>query len=411
MLAKGARWSPSRTGADPAEKHPPCSTEWNAGTKLADWDRLTVVTNYADLGIAPVINAAGRYTLLGGSVMAPEVVAAMTEAARCHVRIPDLHEAVGARLAELTRNEAAYVTTGAGAGITLAALACATGTDETAIRRHAEGRAGTWEVLVQRGHAIPYLPALRLAGATVVEFGTRHGTDVHDLAAAVTDRTVAVFHVAGDHVAAGSLPLAQVVVEAERHGLPVIVDAAAQLPPVSNLWHFTRDQGAAVALFSGGKDLLGPQASGLVVGRADLVAAMRLHGSPNQRLARALKTGKEEIMGLLAAVERYVSLDHDARARRWDEILTTWQTGLAEVEGLEPVRVELNEAGQHVPRLLVSWQGGPEPADVIAGLAARNPSIAVVAAPGRAIGLTPEIVTDDEVPVVLAAVQDAFRTQ
>lgn len=372
--------------------------------------RLAKVTNYADLGIAPVINAAGRYTALGGSVMAPEVVAAMTEAARCHVRIPELHLAVGARIAQLTHNDAAYVTTGAGAGIALAALACATGNDEAAIRRHAEGRAGSWEVLVQRGHAIPYLPALRLAGATVVEFGSRLGTDAHDLAGAVSERTVAVFHVVGDHLAPGSLALPEVVAEAERHELPVIVDAAAQLPPVENLWRWTRDEGAALAVFSGGKDLLGPQASGLVVGRADLVAAMRSHGSPNQRLARALKTGKEEIMGLLAAIERYVALDHDARAERWERILRTWHDGLVDEGGLVPVREDLNEAGQHVPRLVVSWQGGPEPKDVVAALAAGNPSVAVVTAPGRAIGLTPEIVTDDEVPLVLKAVRTVFRT-
>ena len=366
------------------------------------------MTNYADLGITPVINAAGRYTALGGSVMPPEVVAAMAEAARCHVRIPDLHVAVGERLARLTRNEAAYVTTGAGAGIALAALACATGSDEPAIRRHAEGRAGVWEVLVQRGHAIPYVPALRLAGATVVEFGSRLGTDAHDLAAAVTDRTVAVFHVVGDHLAPGALALPAVVAEASRHRLPVVVDAAAQLPPVENLWRYTRDEGAALAIFSGGKDLLGPQASGLVVGRADLVEAMRLHGSPNQRLARALKTGKEEIMGLLAAVERYVALDHSARAERWDQILEQWRDGLAGVAGLHPVREELNEAGQHVPRLVVRWQGGPTPQDMVAHLAGQQPSVAIVTAPGHGIGLTPEIVTDAEVPLVVEAVRAAW---
>ncbi|MGD7707688.1 aminotransferase class V-fold PLP-dependent enzyme [Microlunatus sp. Y2014] len=364
---------------------------------------------YSDLGIRPVVNAAGRYTAMGGSVMPPEVVTAMVEAAKVHVPIPALHEAVGARLAELTRNEAAYVTTGAGAGIVLSVLAAAAGDDPEAIIRQAEGRGPTIEVIVQRAHAIPYLPAIRLAGATVVEAGTRLGaTTSADLAAATSDRTVAIFHVAGDHLSTGALPLTDVVAYGKDRGIPVIVDAAAQLPPVSNLWHFTAEQGADVALFSGGKDLLGPQASGLVVGRADLVDAMRMHGSPNQRLARALKTGKEEIMGLLAAVERYVTLDHGARARRWDDILRTWLDALGDLPGARVFRTEMNEAGQALPRLIMEWESGPTPADMVAHAAAQDPAVAIVRAGLQGIGMTPEIVTDDEVPLVAAAVRAAW---
>ncbi|MFW6599964.1 aminotransferase class V-fold PLP-dependent enzyme [Propionibacteriaceae bacterium Y2011] len=367
------------------------------------------MTNYADLGIRPIVNAAGRYTAFGGSVMAPEVVSAMVEAASCHVSIPALHEAAGARLAELTNNDAAYVTTGAGAGIVLAVLAAATGDDPELIIRHAEGRALPAEVIVQRAHAIPYLPAIRLAGATVVEAGVRLGaTAAADLAAATTDRTVAIFHVAGGHLAPGALPLPEVVAYGRQRGIPVIVDAAAQLPPVSNLWAFTRDAGADLALFSGGKDLLGPQASGLVVGRADLIEAMRLHGSPNQRLARALKTGKEEIMGLLAAVERYVALDHDARARRWDDILQNWADGLADLPGVRMTRSEENEAGQELPRLIMQWRSGPAPTELVAHLAGQDPAVGIVKAGPMAVGLTPEIVTDDEVAVVVAAVRRAW---
>src|SRR5699024_9522508 len=221
---------------------------------------------YARLGVRPLVNAAGRYTKFGGSVMPPAVVAAMADAARCHVPIDDLQRKSGERLAELTRNEAAYVTTGAAAGIVLSILVAATGTDPVAVRAVAEGRHRPREVIVQRGHHVPYVPAVRLAGARVVEVGTLMGTDPADFAAAVGEHTVAVLHIAGDHLARGTLDLASVRQAVGE--VPVIVDAAAQLPPVENLWRFTGEGGGDVALFSGGKDLCGPQASGLVVGRS-----------------------------------------------------------------------------------------------------------------------------------------------
>lgn len=362
---------------------------------------------YERLGVRRVVNAAGRYTKFGGSVMSPSVVAAMADAARHHVSIEELHLRAGERLAELTRNEAAYVTTGAGAGIVLGVLAATTGTDAAAIRAVAEGRHRRREVIVQRAHHVPYIPAIRLAGAEVVEIGTVAGTDPADLTAAITEHTVAVLHIDGAHLARGSLDLT--TVRAAVGDLPVIVDAAAQLPPVSNLWHFTRDLGADLALFSGGKDLCGPQASGLVVGHHSMIEAMRAHGSPNQRFARALKTGKEEIVGLVAAVEEYLAMDVPARERRWDEALTGWTDELAAAAEFTVTRDPLNEAGQPIPRLVVSWDGGPLASELVTEALAGEPSTAVVTVRERSIGITPETVADDEVGVVVPAIRAAWQ--
>jgi L-seryl-tRNA(Ser) seleniumtransferase len=246
----------------------------------------------------------------------------MEDAAGSFVDMHDLQRVVGRRLAELTRNEAAYVSTGAAAGIVLATLAAMNrGELETIARAIETGDSPRDEVIVQRVHRIPYDPAIRLAGARIIDIGNRLQTFPWELEAAITPRTAMVFFAAGVHLAPGALGLEEVVEIAHRHGVPVVVDAAAQLPPTENLWRFTRELGADLAIFSGGKDFHGPQASGLMVGTEEMIAAVAMNGSPYQRLARPMKVGKEEMIGLLTAVERYVEVDwrngRGGTRRRW----------------------------------------------------------------------------------------------
>ncbi len=310
------------------------------------------MTFYAGLGVRRVVNAATTLTAVGGSLMPPEVLAAMTDASSSYVDMHELHEAAGRRLAELTRNDAAHVTAGCGAAIVLSVLACATHGDPAALALVPGS-----EVVVHAAHRIPYDPAITLAGARIVQVGNVLQTFEWELDAAITDRTVAVFYVAGAHLPAGALDLATTVRIAHARGVPVVVDAAAQLPPHTNLWHFTRDVGADLALFSGGKGLRGPQASGLMVGRAALVEAARANAAPHQRLARAMKVGKEEIAGLVRAVELYLAQDHDAVRTGWDATVDAWVTALDGAHGLRAEREELNEAGQPVPRVRVTAAG------------------------------------------------------
>lgn len=309
---------------------------------------------YTRLGVRPVVNAAATLTAIGGSLMPAEVLEAMADAAGAHVDMHELHAAAGRRIAELTRNEAAYVTSGCAAAMVLAVLGCVTRGDPRKIMQLPGGPGLPAEVVMHCSHRIPYDPAIALAGARVVQIGNALQTFEWELEAALSERTAAVLYVAGTHLGTAALDLATTVRIAHAHDVPVIVDAAAQLPPYTNLWDFTTKHGADLALFSGGKALRGPQASGFMVGRADLVAAAVANGSPHQRLARAMKAGKEEIVGLLRALELYLDRDHDADSARWEAVVERWVADLDGVDGLQARRCFPNEAGQPVPRVRVT---------------------------------------------------------
>jgi L-seryl-tRNA(Ser) seleniumtransferase len=367
---------------------------------------------YGNLGVRRVINADARLTRLGGSLMPPQVWAAMEAAAGSYVDMHELHAAVGRRLAELTGNEAAMVTTGAAAGLTLATLACVTRGDPELVGRLPELEGCRNEVIIHAAHRIPYDLAVRATGAKLVVVGTREHTAPEELEAAIGPRTAAVLFVAGAHLAAGALPLPEAVSIAHERGVPVVVDAAAQLPPPENFWRFTREQGADLAIFSGGKDLAGPQASGLIVGRAELVAACLANASPNQRLGRPMKVGKEEMLGLLAAVELYLSQDHAARIARFEQIVAGWVDALDDGDGVRARRVFPNEAGQPTPRLLLTLDAercGVSGAELRRLLWEGDPRVAVAPAGEDAISLTPDTLAPGEESLVIARIRALLR--
>jgi len=312
------------------------------------------MTSYGDLGVRPLINAATSWTTIGGTLMAPEVLDAMHAAAQAYVDMHELQERAGAEIARLTNNEAAYVTCGAAAGIALGVLAARTRGDLVSIGRLLDSSELPDEVVMHTAHRVPYDHAVRLAGGRVRAVGNVLHTFEHELEAAFGPRSAAVLYVVGGFVAPGALPLETVVRVAHAHEVPVIVDAAGQLPPVANLWRFTKDLGADMAVFSGGKELCGPQASGLVVGTRQWIEAVRANGSPHQRLARAMKVGKEEIMGLVTAVGRFVATDHD---RRWSELRERTEglaRMLAAIDGVQTTVEDTNAAGARLPRLRIA---------------------------------------------------------
>jgi L-seryl-tRNA(Ser) seleniumtransferase len=232
--------------------------------------------------------------------------------------------------------------------------------------------------------------------------------DLEDLEAAFTQRTAAFVWFQGAMTGRGDLPLAQVLERCRAHNVPMIVDAAAQLPPVENLWAFTQ-QGAAGAVFSGGKELCGPQASGLVVGQRWLIDAMRPNGSPNASFGRPMKVGKEEMAGLLAAVRRYLTLDHTARRQRDEAIVAEWRRALGTLPGILAQRSFPNEAGQPSPRCEVrlTAQAKLTVAQLIQSLWAGTPAVAVGEG-DDCIYLNPMTVTDEEAAVVLERVREAL---
>jgi D-glucosaminate-6-phosphate ammonia-lyase len=359
------------------------------------------MSTYQSLGIRPLINACATLTRLGGSLMPPEVVQAMNEAASCFVDIHELQRRVGERIAEITHNEAAYVSSGAAAGLVLAAAACITGTDSELLWKIPNLSELKDEIIVHRTHRNGYDFAVRQIGAKIVEIGSTTGTTRADLEQAINPKTAAFFWFQGAMTTPNDLPLAEVIEITRAHHIPVVVDAAAQLPPMSNLWNFTQ-MGAALAIFSGGKDLRGPQSSGLVLGRRDLIEACRMHGSPNATVGRPMKVGKEEMMGLLAAVERYMQLDHDARERYCEATVRMWCEALNTIPGITASRGFPNEAGQPLPRCLVTFE--PDYLNrntLVEQLATSDPAIIVEVVGEHSIHLNPMTLNDGEEKIIL----------
>jgi L-seryl-tRNA(Ser) seleniumtransferase len=249
--------------------------------------------------------------------MAPEVLAAMQEAAGAYILLDELQARASEVIARATGAEAGMATGGAEAGLLLATAGILAGTDPGKIERLPDSTGMKNEAIIHRAHRNGYDHAVRVAGAKVVEVGYGHGTIPYQLEAAFTEQTALVEYLASPWASRGALPLAQTCAIAHKHGIPVLVDAAAMLPPAENLTRFIAE-GADLVTFSGGKGLRGPQSSGILAGRADLIRAALANGSPNHSVGRAAKAAKEDIVGLIVALERYMGLDHAAELARWE---------------------------------------------------------------------------------------------
>ena len=294
---------------------------------------------YAALGVKRRINAAGTLTRLGGALMDEEILAAMAAAARASVDIGELQAAASRTISRICETEAGFVTTGAAAALTLGAAACMTGWDIARMAALPRTDGFPSEILLPRTHYTGYAHALRAAGATLVDVGHNdrgtgagvRGLEPWEIEAAITPRTAAFAFSASP---ANVQDLGIVVEVCKARNIPVIVDAAAQLPPKSNLREFLK-LGADLVAFSGGKAIGGPQASGILAGRRDLVGAAlvqqldmdvspatwsapdlidraAMKGIPHHGLGRGFKAGKEEIVGLLVALERFAAGDDEA---------------------------------------------------------------------------------------------------
>jgi uncharacterized pyridoxal phosphate-dependent enzyme len=364
---------------------------------------------YEDLGVRRVINASATLTRLGGSIMAPPVLGAMAKAAGSFIDLTELQTRVGERIAAMTNNEACWISSGAAGGITLAVAACMTGTNPAAIAQLPKTDGLKDEVIVHRTHRNGYDHAARATGATLVEIGLAHTTQEWELEAAIGPRTACVLYFAGAHFAGAALPLERVVAIAHERGVPVLVDAAAQIPPISNLWHFTREAGADIAIFSGGKGLRGPQSSGLILGKREIIEGCRANGAPNHSIGRALKVGKEEMVGLLAAVEWSLDQEEAYVLAGYEATVRGWIDALGALPGVTVERGYPSEAGQPHGRAIVRF-GPPCPLSrdaIVAALWEGTPRIAVAPHGADAIALNPQCLEPGEAEQVVAAIRRA----
>jgi D-glucosaminate-6-phosphate ammonia-lyase len=294
---------------------------------------------YARLGVRPIVNARGMNTMASGSLMPKPVLDAMTEAAGAFVDMAELNALAGAHIARLVGVEGAHVTSGSAGGLLLAAAACIAGDDRERIARLPDTTGMRNEIVIQRCDRIPYDQALRMAGTILVEVGSVDACTPEALEAAIGPRTAALIYIVSPGLAERGVGPERMVKIAHAHGLPLIVDAASTLPPVGHLRRWT-EMGADLVILSGGKGIRGPQNTGLLVGRADLIRAAAANGSPNSAVGRPCKVSKEAIIGLVAALELFLQEDHDAE---WARHLDEGRRILGAAAGMAGVRARLEE--------------------------------------------------------------------
>lgn len=354
---------------------------------------------YQQIGVRTIINGRGATTSVGGTLMAPEVLAAMAEAARAFVVLDELNEAVGEKIAAVTGAEAGYVTSGSAAGMALAAAACIAGTDPARIRRLPDSDGWPNEIVMHRTHRINYDQMFRVGGGRVVEIGLASGTAPWEMEHAIGERTAAVAWVDSRATGGGALEFATVVAIAHERGIPVIVDAASTLPPVDHLRRWIRE-GADLVIYSGGKGLRGPQDSGLLAGRRDLIDAARANGSPHAGAGRGMKVSKEAMAGLWVAIDRFLETDHEEEYRVHLAQAETLASGLGLGAG---VRCEIEADWDDWPAPIVRifptaahWN----PRAVGAALLAGEPGIAVFVERGGLMISTHSLLPGEEAIIV-----------
>lgn len=303
---------------------------------------------YKALGVRTFINAVGTLTTFSGTLMPPEVKAAMAQASSAFVPIHELQEKAGRRLAELTGAEAAFVTAGASAALCLVTCAVTAGDNKEKMKRLPDLSGMKDKMVIQKIHRNSYDHAFRMVGVKLVEVET-----ADEMRAAFNDKTAACAFVRSHHTLGHKVELEEYVRIAHKAGLPVILDAAAELPPVENLSKFVK-MGVDAVAFSGGKNLRGPQCSGLLLGREELVRKAYANSSPHNYFARIAKVGKEEIVGLLTAVELYLKKDHQSERKEWTAKLARIQKRLEDVPTVFTEFIPNNDYS-HSPRLSVQW--------------------------------------------------------
>jgi len=400
---------------------------------------MTGQSVYEELDVPTVINAAGTKTRIGGSRIRPKAAEAMVEATESFVRLSDLQAAASERIAELTGAEAGYVTNGAAGALLLGTAASIAADDLGVMARLPDTEGVADEVVMPRTHRTGYDHAIRAAGATIVDVGTndRHlGTGSQDVEPweyddAISEDTAAVAHV---YKSDGTPSLSTVCEIAHDHDVPVIVDAAAELPPVENLSWFT-EQGADLVAFSGGKGIRGPQTTGILAGRADLIESVALQqldthaaaavwdppaslidteaidGVPRQGIGRPLKVGKEELVGLLAALDLFVAEDHAATREEWRARAERIADGLAPNDALETT---IDDGATSVaPEVVVELDeesAGLTTVDLVGGLRKADPRVFVGAdaLAERRFTISPMCLTDEEADYVVDRVTAAL---
>jgi uncharacterized pyridoxal phosphate-dependent enzyme len=363
---------------------------------------------YRSIGVRPLINARGTFTIISGSLMLPEVRAAIDAAAQHHVHLDELMDAIGARLAELTKAEWGMVSSGCAAALTHATAACvAGGNPDLHVRIPNLTGFPKDEVIIPTHSRNVYDAAVRAVGVRVVEVGT-----ADELEAAFGPRTAMVYILAGPDADKPPLDTRAIAQLANQKGVPVLVDAAAEVLTIPNV-HL--ENGAALVAYSGGKCIRGPQSAGLLLGRKNLVRAAWVHSAPHHGFARSMKVGKEEAIGMLTAVEMWVKRDHKAEWTRWMTWLDSIAARVSQIDGVTSSVAETTALSNRTPSLTIRWDRkrlGMSGADLARHLLETEPRIATPGGRDRgdeaSISITPYQMAAGEEKIVAEKIHAAL---
>jgi L-seryl-tRNA(Ser) seleniumtransferase len=311
---------------------------------------------YADLGVRPVINAWGTMTAIGGSTMPEEVLSAMMEAGRHYVPVDELLEAAGNYISKRLDIQGAFICCGAASGMAIAAAACMAGTNPANRYQLPDSEGLKNEIIMFQAMRLRFDQAFRLAGARIIEIGWPELVELWDLEASFSAKTAAVAYIV-ESENPGLLPLETVIKVAHKRNVPVIVDAAAEIPPFEKINYFYK-LGADLTIYSGGKDIRGPQSTGLIIGRKDLIQACAFNSAPNHSIGRGMKVGKEEIMAFVTALNLWLTQDFTKEMQVWEMQVAIIIEALSVIPGVTARRVYPSEPGIQpiwIPRVYIDW--------------------------------------------------------
>ena len=329
---------------------------------------------FKDLGVRPLINAAGTYTMFTASLMQPEVMDAINYASKHFVRLSELHDAVGKRIAELLGAEAAMVSAGAASALTLGTAGVLTGMDQKKVLQLPDLTGLKSEVIVQKSHLVGYDHAIRNCGVKLVEVETRD-----QLLRAINEKTAMMFFLnwANNDGQVKDQEFAQIGID---KGIPTMTDCAADALPLENMTRFNK-MGFSLVIFSGGKGIRGPQSAGVLMGKKEIIAAARLNAPPNgDTIGRGMKVNKEELLGMMVAIETFMKRDHAADWKEWERRVAFIGDAAKSIPSVKAEQY-VPPIANHVPHLRLTW----DPAkvklsykDVAVKLREGDPSIEVV---------------------------------
>lgn len=355
---------------------------------------------YQRLGIQPVINARGMNTMASGSLMPQPVLDAIAEAASSYVDMGELNQKAGEHIARLIGVEAAHVTSGSAGGLLLSAAAVIAGDDPQAIVQLPDTTGLKDGIVIEKCRRIRYDQALRMAGGRMIEVGDDDGCTPEQMEAGIDANTAAIMYIVSPYLGNDGVTVEQAIDIAHRNGLPIIVDGASTLPPVSHLTRWTA-LGADLVIYSGGKGIRGPQGSGLLLGRKDLIRAAAANGAPNGAIGRPCKVSKEDIVGLVTALELFLAEDWTIE---WNKHLEEAQLIVAALDGLDGVTAIIDEDHSvwTTPTILVSLdktRTGLTPDEIVARLLSGDPPIMTRAFQGKVL-VDPHNLRGDEAEIV-----------